>query len=272
MNEAVRCDRISLMHAGRVLATRHAGRPDRGARRRDPGGGLHRLHRGGRRARRAPASDAAVTAGEARRPASSRRGAPAGRAFSLRSGCSPTRSARSLELLRDPIRLGFALARLGVADAGVRLRHHDRRRQSASPPSTATRRQRAAPISRSCAARPTSSRQPPLADYADLEKRLKSGEHQRWRSRSRRASAATSRAGGRPWVGAWVDGAMPFRARDHPRLSAGHAPAVSRRSRACKTTRPHAAPPADIEIRFIYNQTSRASTRWCRATTRCCWC
>ena len=46
MNEAERCDRISLMHAGRVLAVRHAGRAGRGARRGNARRRVHRLSRG----------------------------------------------------------------------------------------------------------------------------------------------------------------------------------------------------------------------------------
>ena len=43
MNEAERCDRISLMHAGRVLVSDAPGRARRKARCRHAGGGLHRL-------------------------------------------------------------------------------------------------------------------------------------------------------------------------------------------------------------------------------------
>ena len=112
---------------------------------------------------------------------------------------------------------------------------------SPSPSSTATRATRAAPISKSCAARRYFVEKPPLTDYADLERRLA----------ERRASMPAVEippgfgrdiARGRPvWVGAWIDGAMPFSRRDDPRLSAGHAPALSRPTRRVKTTRPAAA-------------------------------
>ena len=49
MNEAERCDRISLMHAGRVLATDTPAGLVKAARRRHAGGCLHPLSRGGRR-------------------------------------------------------------------------------------------------------------------------------------------------------------------------------------------------------------------------------
>ena len=71
MNEAARCDRISLMHAGRVLATGTPAELDHGARCRDARGRLHRLSRGGGRKRAAdlrptPRSARAIAAGPAR--------------------------------------------------------------------------------------------------------------------------------------------------------------------------------------------------------------
>ncbi len=59
---------------------------------------------------------------------------------------------------------------------------------------------------------------------------------------------------GRPvWVGAWVDGAMPFRAETiRGYLQGMHQLYLT--DPAVKTTVPAAAPPADIEIRFKYNQ------------------
>ncbi len=46
MNEAMRCDRISLMHAGKVLACDAPARARRGARQQEPGGGLYRVYGG----------------------------------------------------------------------------------------------------------------------------------------------------------------------------------------------------------------------------------
>ena len=81
MNEAARCDRISLMDAGPRARHRHAGRTDRGARRRNAGRGLHQLSRGGRRGR-APSQPSRRPSGTAASP----RRAPAPRraSFSLR--------------------------------------------------------------------------------------------------------------------------------------------------------------------------------------------
>ena len=93
---------------------------------------------------------------------------------------------------------------------------------------------------------------PPLADYGELENRLRSGN-------IRAAVEIPPGFGrdikrGRPvWVGAWVDGAMPFRAETiRGYLQAMHALYLT--DPAVKTTVPAAPPPADIELRFKYNQ------------------
>ncbi len=108
MNEAARCDRISLMDAGRVLATGTPRVSDQDAGRRNPRGGLHQLSPGGNGAgeyaRRKKhlqwriGSDGQGT-GESIRSFS------LGRllAYAIRE---------ALELLRDPIRLSFALGGL----------------------------------------------------------------------------------------------------------------------------------------------------------------
>src|SRR6266536_1549741 len=72
-------------------------------------------------------------------------------------------------------------------------------------------------------------------------------------SRSRPASAATSRAVRPVWVGAWVDGAMPFRAQ----TIRGYLQGMHQRylaDPAVKTTLPAPRQPARVEIRFNYNQ------------------
>ena len=128
MNEAARCDRIALMDRdgcwrparrrdlinARGVATledafisyleasdwRSSGRTER---------------RGGRFCRRG-------ISGRARRRRT-------GRAFSLRRLFAYT-IRETLELLRDPIRLGIRIVRHGASDGGVRIRHLDGRQQS----------------------------------------------------------------------------------------------------------------------------------------------
>ncbi len=112
MNEAERCDRISLMHAGRVLVSDTPAALHAAARRGDPGGGLHRLSGRRRRGRRGTAADASRSRPPAARTAacrSSAASAPA-RRFSLaprlqlhacarRWSCGATRCALTLALL-----------------------------------------------------------------------------------------------------------------------------------------------------------------------------
>ena len=94
--------------------------------------------------------------------------------------------------------------------------------------------------------------QPPLADYRDIEKRLKSGAIKA--AIEIPPGFGRDLAAGRPaWIGAWVDGAMPCRAGTiRGYLEAMHQLYLS--DPAVKTTRAQAAAPARIEIRFKYNQ------------------
>ena len=129
MNEAERCDRISLMDAGRVLATGHAAASDRrGAAPRtledafigylEEASGAASSRAAGRIVdRRDRPWPAAAAAARPRSIASS----------SACAACSPTRSARRWSCCA--IRSGWLRAvRHGLSDAGFRLRHHDRRR------------------------------------------------------------------------------------------------------------------------------------------------
>ena len=129
MNEGMRCDRISLMNAGKVLACDVPAEADRRARRLEPGGGLHRLHGGldrqgvvgcrqgegpGRRARGRDA-DGAPSVAEAVFPSGAAR--PAARLRPQRDHADPSRSGA----------IGLRLRRLRAAHARLRLRHHHRR-------------------------------------------------------------------------------------------------------------------------------------------------
>src|SRR5450759_3437059 len=91
-----------------------------------------------------------------------------------------------------------------------------------------------------------------LTDYAELDKRLKSGNIKAAVEIPPGFGRVIKR--GRPaWVGAWVDGAMPFRAETiRGYLQGMHQLYLT--DPAVKTTVPAAAPPADIEVRFKYNQ------------------
>jgi ribosome-dependent ATPase len=92
----------------------------------------------------------------------------------------------------------------------------------------------------------------PLANYADIDRRLKNGDIDA--SVEIPPNFGVDLKRGRPaWVSAWIDGAMPFRAQTiRGYLEGMHQLYLS--DPAVKTTRPAATPPADIEVRFKYNQ------------------
>jgi ribosome-dependent ATPase len=246
MNEAERCDRVSLMDSGRVLAT---GTPRqlveaRGA---------------------ATLEDAFISYLEAadgsRIPKTGEFGKeivhqppPPVRQrslFSLQRLLAYT-IREALELLRDPIRLGFSLlgttllmlvfgfgVSTDVNNLSFAVLDHDQ-----SPESRAYLEE----------LRGSSyfTEKAPLSAYAELDNRLKSGDISvaieippSFGSDIKRGRAA--------WVSALVDGAMPFRAETiRGYLQGMHQlylvdPAV-------KTTVPSPSAPAKIEVRFKYNQ------------------
>ena len=93
---------------------------------------------------------------------------------------------------------------------------------------------------------------PPLADYADLEKRLADGEIDA--SIEIPPGFGRDIARGRPvWVAAWIDGARPFIAQTiRGYLQAMHQLYLS--DPIVTTNQPAPPPPANIEVRFKYNQ------------------
>lgn len=207
MNEAERCDRISLMHAGRVLisdtpaaiiAASHADSLETAF--------IHHLERvaGGEDLANADLADplqpttTLVDNGQA------------ARRFSVRRMFSYTRR-EALELARDPIRLALSL--LGsvilmiVIGYGINL--------DVDNLAFAVLDRDQTPLSRDYVLNLEGSRyfieHPPLRNYADLDRRMRTGEislaieippgFARDVARGRQVS-----------VGAWVDGAMPMRA------------------------------------------------------------
>ena len=248
MNEAERCDRISLMDSGRVLAT---GTPAQLIKSR----GVATLE-DAFISYLEEATGAGASAIKRVAPAiqTIRRTLPAMQArswFSLRCMLAYT-IRETLELLRDPIRLGFSLfgttllmlvfgfgVSTDVNNLSFAVLDHDQ-----SPESRAYLEE----------LRGSSyfTEKPPLADYFELENRLRSGAIKAAVEIPPGFGRDIKR--GRPvWVGAWVDGAMPFRAETiRGYLKAMHALYLT--DPAVKTTVPAAPPPADIELRFKYNQ------------------
>ncbi len=243
MNEAERCDRVSLMDSGRVLATDAPADliAARGAANlEDAFIGFLEQASGPRVAPVAARSD---RADEPRTHAK--------RWFSLRRLFAYT-IRETLELLRDPIRLSFGL--LGttllmlVFGFGIST--------DVNNLSFAVLDRDRTPESRAYLEELRGStyfiEEPPPIDYSDLERRLKDGA----------VSAAIEIppgfgrdiARGRPtWVSATVDGAMPFRAQTiRGYLEGMHRTYLT--DPAVRTTVPVPPSPANIEIRFKYNQ------------------
>ncbi|CAL80703.1 putative ABC transporter (protein fusion consisting of two ATP-binding domains and permease) [Bradyrhizobium sp. ORS 278] len=246
MNEAARCDRLSLMHEGRVLAT-------------DTPDGLIR-------AKQAQTLEQAFIAfleqdaGVADPPATLTQAQPAPhrqqrpmvqRAFSPRRLLAYT-IREGLELLRDPIRLMFAL--FGTAFLMIVIGFGISTDVNNLTFAALDRDQ--SPESRAYLAELRGSRyfveKPPLADYAELERRMKSGDIKASIEIPPNFGIDIKR--GRPaFVSAWIDGAMPFRAETiRGYLEGTHQLYLS--DPAVKTARPQAASPVGVEIRFKYNQ------------------
>ncbi len=248
MNEAARCDRISLMDSGRVLAT---GTPTELIKAR----GVATLEDAfisyleEATGSRAAAAENLAPSGEA--DSAVRRPARVHTWFSLQRLFAYT-IRETLELLRDPIRLGFSLfgttllmlvfgfgVSTDVNNLSFAVLDHDQ-----SPESRAYLEE----------LRGSSYfiEKAPLADYAALENRLKSGDIKAAVEIPPGFGRDIKR--GRPaWVGAWVDGAMPFRAETIRGYLLGmHQLYLT--DPAVKTTEPATPAAADIELRFKYNQ------------------
>jgi ribosome-dependent ATPase len=246
MNEAERCDRISLMDSGHVLAT-------------DTPAGLVKA-RG-----TATLEDAFIDYLEeatAQRPAATAPPPPAETGdvapptpmhpwFSLRRLLAYT-IREALELLRDPIRLGFSLfgttLLMLVFGFGVST--------DVNNLSFAVLDQDRTPESRAYLEELRGSayfvEKASIADEADLIGRLKSGDIKAAIEIPPNFGLDIKR--GRPaWVSALVDGAMPFRAETiRGYLQGMHQLYLA--DPTIYTTAFAAPPPSDIEVRFKYNQ------------------
>ncbi len=243
MNEAERCDRISLMHAGRILAT---GAPAelvaaRGASSLDEAFVGHLEEAAGEPPTRTAENDAALAIARA---------APDGFPGLRRMFAIAYRE--SLELVRDRVRLGFALfgtmLLMLVFGYGITL--------DVEGLSFAALDRDNTPESRSFIQDFSTSRyfieRPPIADAAALERRIRSGE-------LRLAIEIPPGFGrdairGRPVeIAVWIDGAMPFRAT----TVQGYVQGVHQiwlANLARRLNAPQGTAPATLETRFLYNQ------------------
>jgi len=248
MNEAERCDRISLMDAGRVLATDTPANlvKARGAATLEDAFIAYLEEATG--ARTSSTLDIAPT------PAA----APYAQPLSLpRRSFSPRRLfaytiRESIELIRDPIRLVFALfgTALLMLVFGFGISTDVNNLTFAALDRDQSHESRA--YLEELRGSSYFVERPTLIDYADLEKRLQSGTIDAAIEIPPGFGRDIER--GRPaWVGAWVDGAMPFRASTiRGYLQAMHQLYLT--DPAVKTTLSPPRPLANIEMRFKYNQ------------------
>ena len=252
MNEGARCDRIALMHAGKVLAQDTPAALLRAR-------GVHTLEEAfiaylaeatsaeqgtGARAS-AAAVESAPTQPAAPPPKRWRR-------FSWRR-LSAYAQREAMELRRDPIRLAFALlgpillmitCGYGISFDVEHLSYAGLDRDH-SPESRAYREQ--------CAGSRYFREQPSMAHYTEMEHRLRSGTLQIALEIPPDFGRDLKR-GRQPAVGVWLDGAMPFRAE----TSRGYVEGVHQAYMA-ELARRHSGQqppglPADIAVRFRYNQ------------------
>lgn len=218
MNEAERCDRMSMMHAGKVLDSdapatlvekRHAASLEEafvgylveaeGGAAGDQGAGKEQ----GQDNDVQQAAPESVATHSSHAPARQRR-------FSVQRMVSYL-WREFLELRRDPVRatmaLGGSVILMFVMGYGINLDVEDLR--------YAVLDRDQSTLSQSYALSLSGSRyfveQPPIADYLDLDRRMRSGEL----SLAVEIPSGFARdllSGRTPQVGAWIDGAMPTRA------------------------------------------------------------
>jgi ribosome-dependent ATPase len=250
MNEASRCDRISLMDAGRVLAT---GAPaalvrQRGAKDLEDAF-VGYLEEATQARATAPGKSPSVERPRLAAPSA----ANPSPLFSVRRMLAYT-VRESLELLRDPIRLAFALGGTAflmlVFGFGITTDVDSLTFAVLDRDNTYESRAYVEELRGSA----YFQEQPPLKDAADLQDRLKRGE----------VTATVEIPPGfgrdvkrlRPTeVGVWIDGAMPFRAE----TVRGYVQGLHQQYLADRAIRGHAASAkgtsaASIEVRFRYNQ------------------
>ncbi len=244
MNEAERCDRVSLMHAGRVLVSDS---PTALVARR----GVATLEEAFvgwlQEASGNDGDPAATDVAPPVRPQAST--PPPRRSFELRRLLAYSRR-EAIELMRDPIRATLAL--LGsvilmfVIGYGINMDVEDLTFAVLDRDGTTTSRDYALNIAGSR----YFIQRPPLRDYDDLDRRMRSGELSL--AIEIPPNFARDIARGRPVeIGAWLDGAMPTRAETARSYVQGmHAKWLAGTSLAL--------PLANLEVRFRYNPDIRS--------------
>ena len=245
MNEAERCDRISLMHAGKVLA---CDTPDALIKSR----GKNSLEEAFIACLEEAAPEATLAEPPAPAPTQAALTVSRGSSFSPRRLLAYARR-ETLEIRRDRIRLAFAL--LGtvllmlIFGYGITLDVEHIAYAVLDRDDTTLSRDYRENISGSH----YFNERAPIADYDELEQRMRSGEIQLALEIPPNFARDVKR-GRSPRIGAWLDGAMPFRAETARGYVKGlHESWLKEFSR--RTGSPAAsAQLADIEVRYRYNQ------------------
>ncbi|MDM8348694.1 ribosome-associated ATPase/putative transporter RbbA [Pseudomonas sp. sp1636] len=242
MNEAQRCDRISLMHAGKVLASD------------TPQGLMQQRGLATLEATFIAYLEEAANAGApvAASPAAKPDPAPSSprQRFSLRRLLSYSRR-ETLELRRDPIRGSMALLGtvllLFIIGYGISLDVQDLSFAVLDRDQTTTSMDYHLNLSGSR----YFIERPALQDYDDLERRMRSGEI----SLAVEIPANFGRdlkRGSSPHIGMWIDGAMPTRAETIKAYVQGmHSDYLANLARRSSQAQP--ASPAGLEVRYRYN-------------------
>ncbi len=243
MNEAERCDRISLMHAGEVLAsdTPEALKQARGA------ATLEETFI-------AYLEEATETEPEVTLPPSTAKqpvAQPARAGFRLLRLLGVARR-ETLELWRDPIRLTFALfgsaLLMVLLGYGMTFDVDDLRFAVLDRDQTPDSR---AYVQNIAGSRYFTERQP-LDSYTELDRRMRTSELSLAIEIPTRFGADLKR-GRSPEIGMWIDGAMPFRAETIRGYVQGlHYQYLTDLATRSGVTSPTAA--AEIETRYRYNQ------------------
>ncbi|PZX49483.1 ribosome-associated ATPase/putative transporter RbbA [Cereibacter changlensis] len=258
MNEAELCDRISLMHAGKVLVSDTAKRiierrgvatlEDAFISYLEEAAGLARPPAAqADAAKETPAEAATTQAG----PAQAGAHRDANRFFSLRRMLSYSRR-EALELQRDPIRASLALigtlVLMFVIGYGINMDVEDLTFAVLDRDDTSLSRGYIDEISGSR----YFTQQPPLTSYADMDQRMANGEIT-LAIEIPPGFARDVQRGEAPEIGAWIDGAMPSRAETVRSYVQGmHASWLSAQAR---TIYGDAAVAGDytLAVRFRYN-------------------
>ena len=254
MNEAERCDRISLMHAGKVLASDSpAALVERSGRASLEEAFIDYLKEASGLADEpagAGQSQAASTPVQTSAPAGGHSVQPSAR-FSLRRLFSYT-LRETLELRRDPIRGSIAL--LGTLflmvtfSYGINLDIENLRFAVLDRDQTL--------LSQNYALHISGSRyfieQSPITDYGDLDRRMRSGEVSLALEMPPNFGRDVER-GDAVKIGTWIDGAMPFRAETlRSYVAAMHQGWLMEQARR-RATSGVPAGLIDIETRYRYN-------------------